>query len=174
MRKKSVNNAQLTKLEAERQSKALARELEEQLDATGQDSETAGAKAVMELHKEEQAEEQQKKEVERFLLEESRKRKLTYWQALVTVCRRQMGEYDLPKGFIWGAFLKKLDNNECGLVVWFRSDLGQRAEVAMKISGEPKFDVNWIDRRIPDTLDVIEKIDAKNNPVSKGGIHLPS
>lgn len=175
MRKKSKNIASLTRLEAEKHSKLLAGQVEEELLTTGQDSEKEAIKAVKELQKEEDKQEKEKREVDRFLLEDARKRRLDYFRALAKTCRQQMQEYDIPKGFAWGAFLRELDKNDCALAVWFRSSRGKRAEVAMKISGEPKYDLNWIDRRVPDVLDLMEKIaDSYENPKTKGGVYLPS
>lgn len=146
----------------------------ERIEAMGQDSEVKAARWVKEDTLEELARQNQKRAVERELLEDARKKRFTYWKRLCLVARSVMVEFDIPRGFTWGAALEQLDNAECALIIWFRDNRNHKASVGMKITGEPKYDLNWLDRRIFDTLDQMDRIEDSYVAKTQSGILLPT
>lgn len=160
----------LTKLEREKQIKKEIAQEGEELEATGQESDTKAVKWIQEKQKEDDKKEDAITAVEQTILEDKKKTKFTYRDKLLQVSMRKINEFDCPKGFKWGSYL-----TEKGLIIWFQDPRKNVASVGMNITNEPKYDINWIDRRIQDTLSLMEQIEKNyETPTTESGIILPS
>lgn len=152
--------------------KKKAWEIEEELEATGQESETGAVKWVKEKGKETRHEETEESVVDEWKLHDKRKQLFTYKDVLLTCFKRQMMEsYDfLPKNFLWYPV-----PSDKGLVLWFRDSRGKWYAHGMHISLVPKYDLNCITRLIHkalDKMDELERAYQEEEQVQKG-IILP-
>jgi len=153
-----------------RSKKDLNRKLDEEtekIEVMGQESETKAVKWVQEVQKEEDKKLDDAQATAREILENSRKKRFIYHEALLKELQRQQRDNPIPPNFIWGATM-----NEQGIILWFKDPDGNAAQVAMKPSGEPLYDLNWIERRVHDTLVIMDKIE-KNRETPANGIILP-
>ena len=148
----------------------------EKVEVMGQESETKAAKWVIEENREQEVKENEARAAAQSILEEDKRKKFLYKATLVKEILRQQKTYDLPVGFKWGA-----RPTEEGVMVWFKDLEGNIAAVGMKPSGKPMYDLNWIDRRLNDALNTMERIDySKSVDISlphetktAGGIIIP-
>lgn len=173
--KKSKTLDDLTQLEKEKKSKLLAGELEEKIDAMGQESEEKAAKWVMEEGAREREGEEEKEAIAQWQLEDSRKQRVTYQSQLLKEANRRLRDYDIPKEFAAGVQLTSK-----GLVFWYMNPDRRMFAKGMQISTIPVFDLNGVDRLLVQLIDAID-MDARNlektmdgMKKTKSGIILPS
>ena len=126
----------------------------EEIDAMGQDSETKAVKWVQERAKEDEKDENETIAQETWKLQDSRKKVFTYRDALVQAMVRRMLEYDLPKGFAW-----KIETPQQDIILVIGDPKGQMYARGLKPIGEPKYDLNAIDRVIWKALDAIDHLE---------------
>lgn len=161
MKKSSKPLSSLTKLEQEKQSKLIAGEIEEELNVTGQESETKAVKWVQEKDKEvEHAEKEELAEAEWKATDEQKKGKVfSYRDVLIDFMKKEMMSYYqlLPTNFIW----YPLKDSKQGIVLWIRDSRGKWYARGMKVSMMPKYDINCIQRMIIKALDHMDDLSQR-------------
>lgn len=146
-------------------------EIEERLDAMGQESEAKAAKAVKEVYSE--AESQEKKERWEVLnrLDSKRKGKkiFNYTESLAIYMANKLKEEDFPSN--WHFRVKLTAKDKIRLDIF--SNQGQRMVRGIKISGEPKYDMHAAEKLAIWAGDNILKTLQENGEKTKGNIILP-
>lgn len=134
-----------------RQKEKKIKELEEEIEVLGQDSEDKAVKWVQEVGKrdEQQANQEYSDSLNKLDL---KKRSLTYSQILVEEANLFLKGFDIPKGYTWGA----LKTRE-GIVFWYRNPQGKYFAAGNTISLIPEYDMNGVVRKTYKMLDIIEK-----------------
>lgn len=142
MKKKKLSLNGLTNLEAEKLSKKNAAELEEELEATGQDSEPEAARWVKEKGKESD------KETERVIsdtlttLEDKNRFKIAdYWRALADIMSKAAVGEEFPRGWSSHTFIE-----DKGLVFVLYSPDKRKFARAFKPSHIPEFDFQAVEK----------------------------
>jgi hypothetical protein len=153
---KSKKLDSLAKLEAEKQSKYLAGQQAEELEAMGQDSEKEAAKWVIEKGEQERKEEEEQTAVEEWKLHDKRNSIWTYKDVVLDCLKRQMKEAFgmLPRGFLWYPV-----KTEKGIALYFRDPKGTWYVRGMYVSMIPEYDLNCIDRLIDKALNSMDQIE---------------
>jgi len=142
VKEKKVSLNGLTKLEAEKQSKKTAAELEEEIDVLGQESEVKASKWVKEKGKE--ADKETKRVVGDTLetLEgKNRFRIADYWRALADILSKAAAEEEFPQGWTSHTFIE-----DKGLVFVLYSPDKRKFARAFKPSHIPEFDFKAIEQ----------------------------
>lgn len=152
--KKHKAKSSLSKLEQERQARIELGKLKEELEATGQESDTKAAKYVIEKENENLKTEADIFSIVRWKLEDSKLKPFTYMEILEGEWRRQMGSYDLPRGWMWS-----IQRTKKGIALFIRDRIGKFYGRGIKVCFEPKYDLNAMDRLIVKALNFIEGID---------------
>jgi hypothetical protein len=136
-------------------------ELEEKIEYMGQDSEDDAVKYVQEVNKE--WEEEEKKELDDSLNKLDMSSDLTYSQILVEEANGFMSNFDIPKGFTWGAMRTKE-----GICFYFRTPEGKYYAWGNKICLVPEYDMNGVVRKIFKMLDTMDSlVEDKDVPNKK-------
>lgn len=161
-KKKKVNLQNLLTHQKQQELRKNVAEEAEQIETLGQESEEKAVKWVQEVEKEREHEETEKSAEEHWILHDNKQKFFTYQNAVLTTCRRRMVEYDefVPKGFYWIAQLR-ITKKLRGLEIWIRDPKDRFYCKAMKISGDPVFDLNWIDNAIQYGLNQMDELDQK-------------
>ena len=161
MKKSRVNLNKLTVLEAEKQSKRIAAEIEEELDATGQESDVKAVKWVQEKGREAEHEENEElAEAEWKATDASKKGKVfTYRDVLMDFIKREMMSYYdvLPVNFLW---YPVKDKNQ-GIIIWIRDSRGKWYARGMRVSMLPKYDINCVQKLIVKALDQMDNLSQR-------------
>ena len=158
-----------TKLDRERFLKKQSGEDLEKITAMGQESEKKSVKWVQEVGKEMEQEEKRQQDNARDYLEGAKKKVFTYKDALLKEMRREMlnWEEELPKGFNWFPMYTSK-----GLVMWLKNNKGEWFAKGLKLSGEPKYDLNGVARLIVGAVEEASKQMEKSQQTDNG-IILP-
>jgi hypothetical protein len=155
------NISTLTRHDAEKQSKQVVEEMLEELEVTGQESETKAVKWVQEKGKEERKEEVEKVELATEIAEDTSKKGqvFTYRDVIMDEVKRQMFEnFDLlPYNFLW----YPVKDKKQGIVLWIRDCKGKWYARGMNISMIPKYDINCVERLVIKALDHMDDLDRK-------------
>lgn len=158
----------LSKLEKERVLTKTIGEENEKLEAMGQESNRKAAKWVQEEGKRQRKEEQIKSDDAMTKLWDARGKVFTYRDKLLEEMKREMENWsdELPEGFSWfPMFTSK------GLVMWLKNRNGDWFAKGLKISGEPKYDLNGVARLI---IGAVEEANKQVEPIKKpNGLILP-
>lgn len=156
----------LDKLSPEQKKVAIAEE-QEKIETLGQDSNKKAKKWVEEEIKEQDKQEKKHQDDAMEILTDARKKIFTYKDALLKEMRREMINWleDLPQGFTWHAMYTSK-----GLVLWLRNNKGEWYAKGLKLSGEPKYDLNGIARLI---VSAIKEANDQVKPKKTDGIILP-
>ncbi len=141
--------------------KQIFKEMEE-LEATGQDSEEKGAKAVIKIQKE--FEENQKKQDARTweLLHSKRRTVANYKDALLNHMKLLKDNFndEVPPGYQWWIM-----PTEKGILLTVRTKEGKWVGKGTMVSGEPKYDINAVERLLfkgLEYIDSLEQIEERN------------
>mgnify|MGYP001578629582 CR=1 FL=1 len=140
-----------TKYDLSKESKKKAWEEGERIDWLGQDSERKGAKAVIEENKELEKKEYKKTAEQLTKLNDIKRNEEVYRQRLRVIGQARARKYDIPKGFLW-----TLELTSKGIVLWIADPKRRTYARGMKISGNPLYDLNGIDRLIDKGLTFID------------------
>jgi hypothetical protein len=155
MRKKKLLQ-EMTKLEAEKESRKRAELEADEIDTLGQDSEIKAAKSVIEKQKEVDHQESEERAVSEWKLTDAKNKVWTYNDSLIQEAIRMILLSDVPAGYRLAPRITKK-----GLAFWIRDKEGNWYIDGMKISGLPKYDLNCLDRKIGKALDFIDKLEEK-------------
>lgn len=160
-----------TRLENERISKKNAQELAEELDTLGQDSDERAVKWVQEKQKELDTEEVKETNKEKEILHDKRKyKKNEYFLAILRMAKRKLAEFDVPNGYRVDAILK-----ENKVIIGLRKDGFRWYAKGMVICGEPKYDMNCIERLVIQCMIALDELyDQHEKHTTKSGIVLPN
>lgn len=143
----------------------------EEIDLMGQEDEEKGVQVVKEISKRDELEAQKSENESLNKLNDRKKQVNLYWQAILKECKRKIKEYEIPKGFSIGCTLTSK-----GLVVGYRYFTDKMWFMkGIKISANPVYDMQGVDRLLNEALDEIaQRIDNKEkNHTTAGGIILP-
>lgn len=122
--------------------KKSAGEIEEIIDATGQESETKAAKWIEEIGKEDDHYTQEVKARDLETLEKKNQFKIIdYWQALADIMTRVAHQEEFPKGWRHHVFI-----DTKGIVFVLYSPDNRKFVRAMKPSHEPTYDFTATDK----------------------------
>lgn len=137
-----------TKIDKERILKKRAGEDREKLAAMGQESETKGAKWVMEEDRKKEQEEKKIQEAKQEILTDARKKRVEYTQKLYDEMMREMVNWtdELPEGVSWYPQITSK-----GLVMWVHVGIEWHAK-GMKVTGEVKYDMNGVYKMITQAI----------------------
>ena len=154
MRKKKA----LFKHEKDLLLKKIIGKTNEELDATGQESEAKAAKWVKEKGIEERHIEDEKRAEEEWKAHDSKGKVLTYKDAIYNAVKRQMVESYalLPRGFIWYPV-----KSEKGIEIWVRDLDKQWYARGMTICNNPTYDLNCVDRLIDKALNHMDNLEQE-------------
>ena len=168
MRRTKLPLDKLSKLDKERVLKKEIGEQTEKLEAMGQESDRKAAKWVKEVGKEERKKEQDRQDVVMEILDKSKKHILTYKEQLMKEMIHEMKYWDddLPTGYNWAP-----QSTDKGIVLWIRNPKKEYFAKGIKLSGEPKYDLNAIARII---VGAVKEMEKQSTPVTQGGIILPN
>ena len=157
----------LTRLERHRVIKKQAGEDKEKLEAMGQESEHKAKKWVQEVGKEEDKKEKKRIDEVMTKLDASKSHVMTYKELLIEEMRKEMGYWDddLPTGFNWLP-----QSTEKGIVLWIRNPKREYYAKGIKLSGEPKYDLNAIARLI---VGAVKEMEGQEPKKTENGIYLP-
>jgi len=134
--------------------KKKSKKILEKLEATGQESEDRAVKDVLKVQKEEEENEAKEKSITEEILEKKRKYASDgYVVEFIRECSRRMLLADVPKGFRWG--IKRMGKLE--VAMFMERPNGKVYATGVKVSGEVKYDLNWIDRTIVKALDLMDQ-----------------
>jgi len=147
------------------------RDLEERIDAMGQESETKAAKWVIENESDEQKDRNKFEADQLDVLTEKRKfTKGNYYINLYQYAKKQLSLYDIPRGYNVDIVLKK----EGKLIFGLQKNGYRWYAKGMNICGEPKYDINCVDRLIIQTqISLDELVDQHEKGKTVAGIILP-
>lgn len=152
------------------QSKKNAALEAEEIDAMGQESETGAVKWVQEKQKnidKQQAEEMGREQED--LEHKRRYRKNPYLQAVLALALRLLGEYSAPQGYETAALL-----TDKGLVVGLHKRGYRWYAKGMKITGEPKYDINGVERLVGQAILSLDELQIQHEKyMTESGIILP-
>lgn len=152
-------------------SKKNANELAEEIDATGQESETKAVKWVQEVEKRNQQEQTKQEANEQDILHKKRRyKKNDYFQSLLTMAQRRLAEYDIPKEYATSVQLR--DNK----LIFGLCKIGYRWYAkGMTICGEPTYDINCVERLVIQTMLSLDELQEQHeHHRTKSGIILPA
>ncbi len=155
----------------EEKSKENAGLTAEEIDAMGQESETKAVKWVQEVEKRNQ----EQISYETLTLQEDLEKKRRYdknpyYQSLYNLAIKELSNYDVPKGYQVDVVWK-----DKGLVFGLRKIGFRWYAKGMSISGEPKYDINCVERlAIQTMLSLDELYEQHELHQTKEGIQLPS
>lgn len=153
-------------------SKKRAADFSEILDATGQEDDKKAVKWVKEVEEQEQkdAKKRDADEME-ALLDKQRGTKNPYYEALYNLAKRRLAAYDIPKNYRIDVLLKPE-----GKIIFGLQRVGFRWYAkGMTICGEPKYDINCVDRLAIQTMVAIDELESQHEKhKTKSGIHLPA
>lgn len=149
----------LTVLEGERQSKKIARELDEELSATGQESETQAVKWVQEKGREERHEESEKLAEAEWKANDRRGKIFSYRDTILAEMKRQMVEnFDcLPQDFLW----YPVKDQKQGLILYIRDPHNKWYARGMKLCMVPKMDIQCVSRLVEKALNHMDDLEQK-------------
>lgn len=158
MKKKPNLNA-LTKLEKERELKKIEGELDEELAATGQESDVGAVKWVKEKNKERQKEEQESLAESEWKASDKKGKVFGYRDVIVDEMKRQMVEsFDqLPQDFLWYPVKDKGQ----GIQLWIRDSKGKWYARGMRPCMNPTMDIQCVSRLIQKALDHMDDLERK-------------
>lgn len=152
------------------QSKENANLVAEEIDAMGQESETGAVKWVQEVEKRNQKAADESEGRQREEIEKQRKyQKNPYYQSLYALAMRQIGSYDVPRGYKLEVVQK--DNR----IIFGLCKIGFRWYAkGMTICGEPKYDINCVQRMVVQTMISLDELVLQHEQhQTKSGIALP-
>jgi len=154
---KRKNIKQLTKLEAERQANILEGELDEELEATGQESNTKAVKWVQEKGKERRHEEKEQLAEAEWKADDVKGKVFSYRDVILGEMKRQMRDaYDsLPQDFLWYPVKDKTQ----GLQLWIRDPKNKWYARGMTISMVPHMDIQCVQRLIEKALNHMDDLE---------------
>lgn len=149
----------LTRLEAERQSKKIAGELEEELSVTGQESDTKAVKWVQEKGRERRKKEKEEKAEAVWKAHDARGKIFTYRDVILQYMMKEMYEsYEqLPVGFLWYPVKDKRQ----GIILYIKDPIDKWYARGMKISMIPHMDIQCVDRLIEKALNHMDALEQK-------------
>lgn len=154
------------------QKKQRPSDLAEELDATGQEDDKKAVKWVKEVEDKEQkdAKKQEDDEMEQ-LLTKQRGTKNPYYEALYQMAKKRLSEYDIPSNYRVDVVLKPE-----GKIIFGLQRVGFRWYAkGMTICGEPKYDINCVDRMAIQTMVAIDELESQHEKhQTKSGIQLPA
>ena len=125
----------------EKQSKKRAYELEETLEAIGQENETKAAKEVIRFAKEQEKEEQKRREKELEVITSAKGFVDIYYQRLAEACYRRLKEVSWPEGIGY-----HIHYDERGIAIAIHTRDGRRFAHGFKPSGDAIIDLWECDR----------------------------
>lgn len=152
-------------------SKRNAGQLAEELDAMGQESEEKAVKWVQEVENRNEKKRQETDARQYEVLDKKRRfKKNDYFESLLTLANRKIGEYDIPRQYNVQAILK-----DDRLIVGLQK-IGYRWYAkGMKICGEPKYDINCVERLVVQCFLALDELESHHEEHrTKSGIVLPS
>jgi hypothetical protein len=156
----------------EEQSKQNANLVAEEIDTMGQESEAKAVKWVQEIENNRQKEEMYELSKNEEKLSDKRKHKKNpYYESLLKMAKDELEQYDIPVGYNTDILLK-----ENGKIVFGLQKVGFRWYAkGMNISGEPKYDINCVQRMVVQMmLSIDELYEQHENHQTKEGIQLPT
>ncbi|MGH2612147.1 MAG: hypothetical protein ACRDFB_03750 [Rhabdochlamydiaceae bacterium] len=153
------------------QSHKNASDFVEELEATGQESETKAVKWIQEVENKRIARNACDILTKEEELEKQRRgKKNPYFQSLYEMAKKELSEYDIPKGYMVDILLK-----EDGRIIFGLQKVGFRWYArGMKISGEPKYDINCVQRMVIQMMLSLDELYEQHElGRMKSGLHLP-
>lgn len=153
------------------QSKRNASLVAEEIDAMGQESETKAVRHVQEVEKNRQQQDSYNTLTLQEDLEKKRRyKKNPYYQSLLNLAKKELSNYDVPKGYQLDVLLK-----EDGRLIFGLCKIGFRWYAkGMKICGDPKYDINCVERlAVQSMLSLDELYEQHELHQTKDGIQLP-
>jgi hypothetical protein len=127
-----------------------------------------GRKYAKEHFDEEAKKEKQAREAEKELLNEHRRRKLSYNKFLAKLLFKRLGDVGLPQGWYY-----RVSPTGRGVVMEIESPDKRIFRTAFASVGQEHYDLNAVDTFVIRVEDLIDHIDSKEKR-TKGGIWLPN
>lgn len=134
--------------------KKKAAEIEEKIEAMGQESETKARKWVREVTKEEELKAKKIEDDKLTVLDDMRKKYLSYKGVLMQSLHDLILRIGMPSTYEWGVWF-----DGKGIIVAIKDKLEIRHHRAFKITNDPKYDLNAVKefaRWIEDIYDTAE------------------
>lgn len=155
----------------EETSKRNADEEAEEIDTLGQESETKAVKWVQEIEKREEKKRQDAEGKQLELIEKKRRfKKNEYYDALVHLAKKQLHDYDIPKGYEVDV-LSKGD----GRILFGVHKIGYKWYAkGMRVCADPHYDINCVERLVVQTMISLDELQKQfEQHRTSSGIILP-
>lgn len=130
----------------------------EEIEQLGQDSETKAVKLIQEKQKEEDILQTEKDALMWEKMHKARNKTFTYRDALLSHMKLLKDTYaeEIPGGYSW--FIIPTDK---GIMLTVKDRSGKWFAKATKVCGEPKYDINAVERLIWKALEFIDSLEQK-------------
>lgn len=128
----------------------------EEIDQLGQDSEIKAVKLIQEKQKESDHEESEKSALLWEKLHKAKEKTFTYKEALLSHMKLLKDTYteEIPSGYQWWII-----PTEKGIVLSVRTREGKWFAKGIQVCGDPKYDINAVERLIWKALEFIDSLE---------------
>lgn len=142
-------------------------EMIDELEAAGQDSEKEALKVIKQLQDKEEKKEKEQDALAWEKLHKAKQTRLTYKDALLDHMKLLKDTYnsEIPRGYLWFII-----PTEKGIMLSVRTKTGKWYAKGTKVAGEPKYDLNAVERLIWKALEFIDSLEQKEE--KKGSLIL--